>query len=77
MPAWSHLEGWLKDKLNQSFPKPTEFKNMEEFNYAAMATSSLKQSISEILSYVDMQKLAYKELTKKESEVKDPFSIGG
>ena len=50
---------------------------MEEFNYAAMATSSLKQSISEILSYVDMQKQAYKELTKKEVEPKDPFAIGG
>ena len=75
--GWELLSQWLKAKRDESFPKPTDFKTVEEFTYAAMATSSLKQSIVEILQYVDGKTNMSEALIKKQKEEKDPFSIGG
>jgi hypothetical protein len=42
-----------------------------------MAVSSLKQSIVEILQYVEIQSEMSEELIKKQKADKEPFSIGG
>lgn len=55
----------------------TSSKNLEEFTYAALASSALKQGIVEILQFVDGQSNMSEELIKKQNQEKDPFSIGG
>lgn len=55
----------------------TASKNLEEFTYAALASSALKQGIVEILQFVDGQSNMSEELLKKQKQEKDPFSIGG
>lgn len=66
------------DKLNQSFPDPTEFKLEEEFTYAAKTASVFKKVIAEILGWVEQQKETVKTLEKKEkSDEVDPFNLGG
>ena len=75
--GWLKLSQWLKSKRDESFPKPTDFKTVEEFTYAAMATSSLKQGIVEILQFVEGQSAMSEELIKKQQADKDPFAIGG
>ena len=56
------------DKLNQSFPDPSGFKNTEEFTYAALAASSFKKVVAELLGWVDAQTIVIKDLTKKQKE---------
>lgn len=72
-PGWLLFKQWLEVKRDQSFPMPTSFKSTEEFTYAAMATSSLKQSIVEILQYVETQSSMSEQLLKKQAEEKEPF----
>ena len=44
---------YLVDKLNQSFPDPSAFKNRDEFDYAALTASVFKKVISEFLVLVE------------------------
>ena len=71
-----YLKPYLEDKLNQSFPDPSQFKSTEEFNYAAMVASVFKKVVAEILIYMDGQANAYDELTSKKKQTKDPFKVG-
>ena len=71
--GWLLLSQWLKAKRDESFPKPTDFRTIEEFSYAAMAVSSLKQSIVEILQYVEGQSSMSEELIKKQQAEEDKF----
>ena len=68
---------WFKAKLT-AFPDPSEFKDKEEFTYAALATSAFKKAIGELLGWVDQQTDIKKDLLdKKEGKQKDdPFRIG-
>lgn len=68
---------YLMDKLNQSFPDPSQFKNEREFNYAAMTASVFKKVVAELINWIEMQTTTAKALEKKEREgVNDPFDIG-
>ena len=77
--GWSEvLEQWLKVKLNQAFPDPSEFKDEKEFTYAAKTTAIFKKVIAEILQFVESQKEAFEVYKKREAgEEKDPFKVGG
>lgn len=66
------------DKLNQSFPDPSQFKSDEEFSYAAKVTSVYKKVIAELLSWVENKEDEMKHLLEKErGEAEDNFRIGG
>ena len=68
---------FLEAKLNQSFPDPAQFKNEEEFTYAAKVASVFKKVCAEILQWTDAQVEQAKFLEKKEKgEIKDNFEIG-
>ena len=72
------LRPWLLEKLNQSFPDPSGFKDDNEFTYAAKVTSVFKKVVSELIDWFDMHKREAEFLEKKEKgEVTDPFRIGG
>jgi LPS O-antigen subunit length determinant protein (WzzB/FepE family) len=85
--VWSLAEhrGWkqvvlpfLVNKLNQSFPDPSEFKKEDEFTYAAKTASVFKKVIAELLQWVDNKVEEAKFYEKKEKgEIKDTFNIGG
>lgn len=64
------------DKLNQSFPDPSQFKSDEEFSYAAKVTSVYKKVIAELLFWIDNKEEEMKALLKKEQGEKDNFAIG-
>src|SRR3990167_5256417 len=79
----ANTEGWeqvmrpyLMDKLNQSFPDPSQFKEMTEYNYAAITASLFKKVVAEIVGWVDMQDHAVGELVKKQKG-ENKFNIGG
>ena len=72
-PGWLQLKRWLEVKRDQAFPKLTDFPKVEEFTYAAMASSALKQSIAEILEYVEIQQQQSESLIKKQKTEKDEF----
>lgn len=60
------------DKLNQSFPDPSQFKDKEEWDYAAMVASVWKKVGAELLGWIDGQIAQAKFLQKKEKgEVKE------
>ena len=66
------------DKLNQSFPDPSQFNKEEDFIYAAKVTSVFKKVIAEMLGWVDQQIETAKQLRKKQDgENKETFNIGG
>lgn len=67
---------YLVERLNQSFPNPSDFKSTEEFTYAALAASAFKKVIAELLGWVDAQDTVITQLVKKSKE-ENPFSIGG
>ena len=73
------LKPYLVEKLNQSFPDPSQFKKEEEFAYAAKVTSVYKKVIVELLQWIEMQVEQAKHLEKKErGELpEDAFRIGG
>ena len=62
-----HLRPWLEVKLNQAFPKVSEFSDDEKFLYAAKASSIMKQVIVEVLMWVDSYEQTFNELEKKRS----------
>ena len=65
-------------KLNQSFPDPQGFTKLEEFTYAAMATSAMKKAAAEVLLLEAQTQDRVEALLKKErGEVEeDNFNIG-
>ena len=65
----------LVERLNQSFPDPSQFKKEEEFVYAAKTASILKKVIVELLAYFEQHKAQAVHLRKKKDQV-DPFKIG-
>lgn len=66
------------DKLNQSFPDPSQFTKEEEFTYAAKTASVFKKVCAELLSIEDIKVKEVEALKKKEKgEVEqDNFNIG-
>lgn len=78
-------QGWLEvvrpfltDKLNQSFPDPTQFTKEDEFLYAAKTASVFKKVIAELLGWIDQHKNTVEELKRKEKgELEDEFAVGG
>ena len=80
----SEHKGWrevvrpfLMDKLNQSFPDPTQFKKEEEFLYAAKTASVFKKVVAELLQWVENKVEEAKFLEKKrKGEIEVP-NIGG
>ena len=73
------LKPYLLEKLNQSFPDPSQFTNEDEFLYAAKVASVFKKVIAELLQWLDSQVEQAKYLEKKErGELpEDTFRIGG
>lgn len=72
------LRPWLEQKMNQSFPDPSEFKKQEEFTYAALTASCFKKVIAEFLRFIDEKITEAKFLDDKRRKrtEKDPFAIG-
>jgi hypothetical protein len=67
------------DKLNQSFPDPSEFTNDGDFMYAAKTASIFKKAVAEILMFMDGHKTRLEFLNEKKDrkvEESDPFAIG-
>ena len=65
------------DKLNQSFPDPSQFKEEKEFFYAAAMASTFKKVIAELIGWIEQNKDIKKQLEDKaEGKVKDNFGIG-
>lgn len=63
--------------MNQSFPDPSKFKDEKEFTYAALAASTFKKAVAEIVGWIESQKQIAKTLKKKsESEDDKSFEIG-
>lgn len=77
--GWSQiLEPWLRAKRDQSFPDPASFRSKDDFLYAALAASSLKKAIAEILVYVEDQAQLNSQLKlKKQGKLEKTFNIGG
>ena len=77
--GWSQVvRPFLVNKLNQSFPDPSQFKKEEEFLYAAKTASVFKKVIAEILGWVDNKVEEAKFYEKKEKgEIEDTFNLGG
>lgn len=72
------VKPYLTDKLNQSFPDPTEFDNEESFLYAAKTASVFKKVVAEFLMWIEGQIETAKVLEeKKKGEGKDPFTLEG
>ena len=68
---------WLEARLKESFPDPSAFLSEKEFTYAAMATSSFKKVVAELIGWVAQQKDIRKHLEdKREGKVIDKFAIG-
>lgn len=65
------------DKLNQSFPDPSQFKNRDEWEYAAMTASVFKKVIAELINWTENMKNQAIALQKKEKGGEEnPFEIG-
>lgn len=65
------------DKLNQSFPDPSEFKNEGEFTYAAKVSAIFKKTVAEILQWFETQQRASEYLEKKKKgDIDNNFDIG-
>ena len=69
---------YLTDKLNQSFPDPSQFTKEEEFTYAAKTASVFKKVCAELLQIEDIKAKEVEALKKKEKGevVADNFDIG-
>lgn len=64
--------------LNQSFPDPTQFKDDNEFNYAAKTASVFKKVVAELLGWVEQHRENVEYLKKKEKgELVDEVGVGG
>ena len=61
-------------KLNQSFPDPLQFKDDNEFNYAAKTASIFKKVIAELLQIFEMKEEEVKLLEEKR---KNGVNAGG
>ncbi len=71
------LKPYLLNKLNQSFPDPSQFTKEEEFVYAAKVASVFKKVVAELLMFIDQKNDEADYLKKKElGEIKDNFAIG-
>lgn len=69
---------FLMDKLNQSFPDPSQFKSDQDYLYAAKTTSIFKKVVAELLQWIDGNVEQAKFLEKKQKgENKDNFELGG
>jgi len=64
------------DKLNQSFPDPSKFKQEKEFNYAAMTASVYKKVIAELLMWIDSKSDEVKHYERKLEGETSTFNIG-
>lgn len=65
------------DKINQSFPDPSEFSKREDWDYAAMVASVYKKVGAEFINWLESNRGIVEHLRKKEKgEVKDTFQIG-
>ena len=78
----TNSEGWaqvvrpyLMERLNQTFPDPSQFKEMSEYNYAAITASLFKKVIAELLGWIDAQNQVITTLEKKEKG-EHAFNIG-
>ena len=71
------LEPYLTERLNQTFPNPSDFKKLEEFTYASLAASAFKKVMSELLAWVEGQRATVETLEKKKKGEVDNFEIGG
>ena len=68
---------FLLDKVNQSFPDPSQFKVKDEWEYAAMVASVFKKVGSEFINWLENHREVVKFLNKKQrGEVTDDFQIG-
>jgi hypothetical protein len=71
------IQPWLQAKRDQSFPDPSSFKKIEEFNYAALTASVYKKVIAEFLVFIDSQNKTVKTLEDKMNDKLDKrFNIG-
>ena len=71
------VKPFLLERINQSFPDPSQFKSREEWDYAAMVASVYKKVGVELIGWLDSQVEQAKFLQKKKEEgVKDAFRIG-
>ena len=71
-----YLKPLLEDKLNQSFPDPSQFKEEKEFMYAAMTASVFKKVIAEIIMYFEASKEVAKRVQGKKFKKHDVYQIG-
>ena len=63
------------ERLNQTFPDPSQFKEEKEFNYAAITASLFKKVIAELLGWINAQDNVIADLTKKQKG-ENQFNIG-
>lgn len=61
------LKPFLQEKLNQSFPDPSQFTKEEEFTYAAKTASVFKKVVAEILMWVEGHEANAEHLQKKQN----------
>ncbi len=66
----------LLDKLNQSFPDPSQFKKEEEFVYAAKTASIFKKVIAELIAELESYKAQAEKLRNKAKGEVNNFEIG-
>ena len=72
-----HLLPFLEERINQSFPDPSEFDNDESYLYAAKTASIFKKVSVEILQWIEQQiKMAMALEKKQKGEVDNKFDIG-
>ena len=62
------IRPWLLAKKQESFPDPTNFKNDEEFTYAAKYASVYKQVIGELLGHLQSYGNTFETLTQKKGK---------
>lgn len=71
------MRPFLEEKLNQSFPDPSQFTSDEDFLYAAKTSAVFKKVIAEILQWVEANGNQAQFLEKKsKGELENKFSIG-
>jgi hypothetical protein len=67
--GWKQVfQPWLQAKRDQSFPDPSQFKDIKQFNYAAIVASVYKKVVAELLIFVDDRKLTMKQLLDKKED---------
>lgn len=75
--GWTeYLKPLLQDKLNQSFPDPSQFTSEKDFTYAALTASVFKKVIAELMMYFEANEQMYKDLQTKKFKKHDAFEIG-